>query len=80
MNKVLTFNEFLAEHMQDPEFKAEWDALEPKSLSEMTKEEFDASLERGWQDAQNGRVRSLDEAFEKIRQMCFVKSDAVCER
>ena len=24
------FNEFLAEQMKDPEFKAEWDALDPK--------------------------------------------------
>lgn len=33
MNKVLTFDEFIAEQMQDAEFKAEWDALD---------EEFDA--------------------------------------
>ena len=24
------FNEFLAEQMKDPEFKAEWDALDPE--------------------------------------------------
>ena len=26
----MTFDEYLAEEMKDPEFKAEWDALEPE--------------------------------------------------
>ena len=29
MNKPLTFDEHLAQEMQDPEFRAEWEALEP---------------------------------------------------
>ena len=30
MNHPVTFDEYLAEQMKDPEFKAEWDALEPE--------------------------------------------------
>ena len=30
MNHAVTFDEYLAEQMKDPEFKAEWDALEPE--------------------------------------------------
>ena len=30
MNRPVTFDEYLAEQMKDPEFKAEWDALEPE--------------------------------------------------
>jgi len=29
MNKPMTFDEHLAQEMQDPEFRAEWEALEP---------------------------------------------------
>ena len=30
MNHPVTFDEYLAEEMKNPEFKAEWDALEPE--------------------------------------------------
>ncbi|MBQ7682767.1 MAG: helix-turn-helix transcriptional regulator [Oscillibacter sp.] len=30
MKRPVTFDEYLAEQMKDPEFKAEWDALEPE--------------------------------------------------
>lgn len=29
MSKPMTFDEHLAQEMQDPEFRAEWEALEP---------------------------------------------------
>ena len=30
MSKPMTFDEYLAKEMENPEFKAEWDALEPE--------------------------------------------------
>ena len=30
MNKPMTFDEYLAQEMEDPEFRAEWEALEPE--------------------------------------------------
>lgn len=30
MKKPMTFDEYLAQQLEDPEFKAEWDALEPE--------------------------------------------------
>lgn len=30
MNKPLTFDEYLSRQMEDPEFRAEWEALEPE--------------------------------------------------
>ena len=30
MSKPVTFDDYLAKELQDPEFKAEWDALEPE--------------------------------------------------
>lgn len=30
MSKPMTFDNYLAREMQNPEFKAEWDALEPE--------------------------------------------------
>lgn len=30
MNKPMTFDEHLAQEMEDPEFRAEWEALEPE--------------------------------------------------
>ena len=30
MSKPMTFDEHLAEEMKDPEFRAEWEALEPE--------------------------------------------------
>ena len=29
MNKPMTYDEYLAQQMEDPEFRAEWEALEP---------------------------------------------------
>ena len=29
MKKPMTFDEYLAQQMEDPEFRAEWEALEP---------------------------------------------------
>lgn len=29
MSKPMTFDEYLAQQMEDPEFRAEWEALEP---------------------------------------------------
>lgn len=30
MSKPMTFDEYLAQEMEDPEFRAEWEALEPE--------------------------------------------------
>ena len=30
MNTPMTFDEYLAQEMEDPEFRAEWEALEPE--------------------------------------------------
>jgi DNA-damage-inducible protein J len=40
----------------------------PNDISKMTKAEFHAELEKGYQDCVEGRVQPVDEAFAEIRK------------
>ena len=54
MSKPMTFDEYLAKEMENPEFKAEWDALEPefqiirgivegREMNDLTQEQLSAA-------------------------------------
>lgn len=45
----------------------------PLSVGNMTKEEFDAEIQKGFNDAENGRVKTAAEAFSDIRKKYEIK-------
>lgn len=49
-------------------FRPSIPVLEPKSISEITKEEFDAKMARGIAQAKSGEGIPSDEFFSKLRQ------------
>ena len=40
----------------------------PVDISSMTKDEFDFELEKGYQDAVEGRTKPIDEVFESLEK------------
>ncbi len=41
--------------------------VKPKSISSLSKEEFNVELEKGYQDILNGKTKSANEVFDRDR-------------
>ena len=49
-------------------FDAKLNYRKPMDISSMTKDEFDFELEKGYQDAVEGRTKLIDEVFESLNK------------
>lgn len=73
MGKPMTFDDYLEEELQNPEFKAEWDALEPEFQS------IRSSIEGHFFSDSN--MRALDNSIKQAGQgKVVVKSMDELER
>ncbi len=50
-------------------FEMKLPANKPLDMSQMTKEQFDAEIQKGITDIENGRVYSVDEVEEEMRRL-----------
>lgn len=50
-------------------FEMKLPANEPLDMSQMTKEQFDAEIQKGITDIENGRVYSVDEVEEEMHRL-----------
>ena len=63
---MTAFKDFLAEHLQDPEILAEYQALEPEYKRMQAMYKLQAELERGLQSAQKEGWLSVDEVEKTV--------------